>query len=193
MHNVSTHARARRATKSHMRLAPRTGFNSRPRAAGDEKMSRSARGPLFQLTPARGGRLRRCNDGQPVHVSTHARARRATDQRFRGKRLLSFNSRPRAAGDRERQAISEANVFQLTPARGGRRVLGPKSLCRPCFNSRPRAAGDGPVVLDSRGRSVSTHARARRATWAGRQSARSWWFQLTPARGGRPGWRHHTQ
>ncbi len=58
--DVSTHARARRAT-SMVRMSHKqySSFNSRPRAAGDIRFDDPSLGTRFQLTPARGGRLGR--------------------------------------------------------------------------------------------------------------------------------------
>ncbi len=54
---VSTHARARRATSMCSDMIPITCFNSRPRAAGDNRvLSTATCNLMFQLTPARGGR-----------------------------------------------------------------------------------------------------------------------------------------
>ena len=104
-------------------------------------------------------------------------------------------------------AIVSVAMFQLTPARGERPATSPLSRSRTCFNSRPRAASDlvhgQPVIwwtcFNSRPRaasdmqregtmmasSVSTHARARRATERLRRICDEQWFQLTPARGER--------
>ncbi len=163
---VSTHARARRATCWFYGGTYGRSFNSRPRAAGDHftkslkfflTVSTHARArratrvclllPLvvrFQLTPARGGRLCReriIRDGQ---VSTHARARRATF-------FSCTPSSPKIVSThaRARRATGSSEVSK-----------GPDS-----FNSRPRAAGD---------QGMPATCRANR-------------FQLTPARGGRPG------
>ncbi len=97
---VSTHARARRATAGRGQLWLAQGFNSRPRAAGDNHcLGKSGVAFLFQLTPARGGRLLK-----------------ATETGWTN----SFNSRPRAAGDLSVPMLQCGCMFQLTPARGGR-------------------------------------------------------------------------
>ena len=165
---------------------------------------------MFQLTPARGERpFGLCLLGQSLGVSTHARARRATirsglalRQRLfqltpaRGERPMyrlrnvppsGFNSRPRAASDHTHWGSLVSSWFQLTPARGERPLAGRVVSSASCFNSRPRAASDH---LLGRGRSsgqVSTHARARRATCGRGLLKATQLFQLTPARGERPG------
>jgi len=55
-------------------------FNPRPRTAGDLEASREKQeAPGFQSTPAHGGRQSRNNMAtHTIHVSIHARARRAT-------------------------------------------------------------------------------------------------------------------
>jgi len=100
-----------------------------------------------------------------------------------------------------------AEMFQFTPARGGRRrfvneIFIPKVSIHararratytprqdipspPRFNSRPRAAGDDIEAFDERVIKVSIHARARRATQLITNFAQDIWFQFTPARGGR--------
>ena len=144
---VSIHALARRATRQLAQHgAAYNSFNSRPRAEGDV-IERGALDStdLFQCTPSRGGRLdphfmaflyeqvsihalarratgvciRAC---VAVLVSIHALARRATTGKSSAARSESFNSRPRAEGDR---VISH-----------------PSRTCRTSFNSRPRAEGD---------------------------------------------------
>ncbi len=151
------------------RLAPdrqRTCFNPRPRAAGDRRgVAVSMSITTFQSTPARGGR--RCcgfSDRCQLHVSIHARARGATiDSRDAAAQLVSFNPRPRAAGDlvdavapasacvsihaRARRATCRSTccrsmtMFQSTPARGGRHVLVASSMCRQMFQSTPARGG----------------------------------------------------
>ena len=170
-------------------------------------------GPVaaFQSTPARGGRpwstLPFVADEV---VSIHARARRATILPPRsaplsfqstpargGRRLvplslfrfpdLSFNPRPRAAGDGEDRVPCSLALFQSTPARGGRRgqrllrgqlfylfqstparggrqaFMGRRAASF-SFNPRPRAAGDAGRSRTVTDQDVSIHARARRAT-----------------------------
>ncbi len=136
-------------------------FNSRPRAAGD--IHNWGRG------------------GQRI-VSTHARARRATNDAICGQLGISVSTHARA-----RRATS--SVARVLGASHDAQDVG--------FNSRPRAAGDPQwqraQSTRRRERSVSTHARARRATAPSTSDcthARLTWtmttFQLTPARGGRP-------
>ena len=57
--------------------------------------------------------------------------------------------------------------FQFTPARGGRLASGCEAAMSSGFNSRPRAAGDISQGKQQLGRTVSIHARARRATLPG--------------------------
>ena len=162
---VSIHARAWRATASSPLEIWSYGFNSRPRMAGDSGVS-------FEM--------------YDISVSIHARAWRATRPLSRpywvtafqftpahgGRRLpllfaiaiMSFNSRPRMAGDNlsttpfrrasfqftpahggrraSSGACAVARTFQFTPAHGGRPAWCAASLSRRGFNSRPRMAGD---------------------------------------------------
>ena len=76
-------------------------------------------------------------------------------------------------------------MFQLTPARSGRPQRGKHGRAVAGFNSRPRAAGDTRVRLPAVGTSVSTHARAQRATFSECARNLAIAFQLTPARSGR--------
>ena len=102
-------------------------FNPRPHAAGDDGMGRSwCSRRVFQSTPARGGRRHlRADDRRIVHVSIHARTRRAT------------------WGNNDAKHIK---LFQSTPARGGRPSVGHYARGDWGFNPRPHAAGD-PTVL----------------------------------------------
>ena len=162
-------------------------------------------------------------------VSIHARARRATRRSRRSSWRRCFNSRPRKAGDdrppragaargvsihaRARRATTVRShwfareVFQFTPAQGGRREIVVFLHWPERFNSRPRKAGDLTVArhmltalfqftpaqggrLDvvkriAKYAKVSIHARARRATPFKRGTASQDMFQFTPAQGGR--------
>ena len=121
--NVSIHARARRATIDARWNAYCASFNSRPREAGDPRGHSSS---IWRS------------------VSIHARARRATRVRRAHCARRRFNSRPREAGDFHGRRFAErVELFQFTPARGGR--------------------PDGLSIRMSMS-IVSIHARARRAT-----------------------------
>ncbi len=149
---------------------------------------------MFQSTPPRGGRLRSCT---------------------RCFVLACFNPRPRVGGDlcpsyicvsrrvsihapawgatRGRHPLGAGSGFQSTPPRGGRQH---NSCCngRPHrFNPRPRVGGDYTMgrrqVVGSR---VSIHAPAWGATEIGGWVVRTYVFQSTPPRGGRPGSCEHS-
>ena len=145
--------------------AIRICFNSRPRAAGDNFLVRApARVGRFNSRPrAAGDRLARAGTRR-THVSTHARAQRATD-----------------AVDKQMRGVG----FQLTPARSGR----PKPvLCanRDGVSTHARAQRATRPGADTLGRcNVSTHARAQRATSDPMRLVAMSSFQLTPARSGR--------
>ena len=173
--HVSIHALVRRATSSgpggHR---PRTCFDPRPRAEGDQgeaqildvmevsihalvrRATRSLaprvtrHGP-FRSTPSCGGRQSAAFlDRFTIWVSIHALVRRATSEC--------------------RTTITTSARFRSTPSCGGRPPARPVPMCRTCFDPRPRAEGDrrpradaGPAAL------VSIHALVRRATtltWA---------------------------
>ena len=149
---VSIHARTRRATVGHsLRWSARRCFNPRPHAAGDVQC-------LLAYPPQ-------------DEVSIHARTRRATETFCKSWKVKQcFNPRPHAAGDEQIVGPPTApDLFQSTPARGGRRPSGidwssssmfqstparggrlgfdrPRLLPTTCFNPRPHAAGDGPVT-----------------------------------------------
>ena len=164
----STPARSGRHPRAR-RPAPRSGFNPRPREAGDglprviplvvilvsiharakratSRFTMAGHSHLFQSTPARSGRpLQDYLDNPKEGVSIHARAKRATlpggDTGDCGR--VSIHARAkRATSSRSAKAVREY-VFQSTPARSGRRVR------------------DGPDCIE---RGVSIHARAKRAT-----------------------------
>ena len=142
--------------------------------------------PMFQLTPARSGRLVEPGDLARRNVSTHARAQRATVFAIREAATASFQLTPARSGRPHRASWCYPNLFQLTPARSGRRSDSLNQRYRDGFNSRPRAAGDVDHDLRLMGTVVSTHARAQRATIHSRlSSVNARWFQLTPARSGR--------
>ena len=98
------------------------------------------------------------------YVSIHALARRATNTRAAPHTSDSFNSRPRAEGDRA--------CFDIIEVRHG-------------FNSRPRAEGDIGFPQTLQKLDVSIHALARRATEGAVRGFLSEKFQFTPSRGGR--------
>src|SRR5664280_2784048 len=120
---------------------------------------------------------------QPLLVSTHARARRATTAwksviwvmmfqltLARGERptLLSSAQSPCGFNSRSRAASDNLSTHEFAPEDG--------------FNSRSRAASDfGEEPVDALS-TVSTHARARRATYKGATSQQAKAFQLTLAR-----------
>ena len=130
-------------------LPTRAGFNPRPRAGGDVSAA--------------------IVDGRRQLVSIHAPARGATRvgcDRVAAS-VISFNPRPRTGGDLSVAACSvDAERFQSTPPRGGRRRLGSLDVVAVrCFNPRPRAGGDQPAVQPRCAmRRVSIHAPARGAT-----------------------------
>ncbi len=187
---VSIHARARRATGANGHESARHWcFNSRPREAGDKfPRRRSARQPCFNSRPREAGDLRHQRERIVAAVSIHARARRATVDKF---------------------TQETGELFQFTPARGGRRCSSRVCIPSPGFQFTPARGGrhddygTGRLVYD-----VSIHARARRATGhpaqspsrvirfnsrpreAGDKSTFTSFtadnvFQFTPARGGR--------
>ena len=144
------------------------GFNPRPRAGGDSRISMTlASFCSFQSTPPRGGR--------PIPFDT-------------GIGFFLFQSTPPRGGRRQ---ITEDNLaairFQSTPPRGGRHDL--LGHVRDClrFNPRPRAGGDpGWDVVSTPPTHVSIHAPARGATpRAERIRSPRAKFQSTPPRGGR--------
>ena len=163
---VSIHARARRATCPHARLAAQfrfqftpahdgrpqvnpsfseyRSFNSRPRTTGDvrdrvelARIAVSIHARARRATRAkRFGRRGRC-------VSIHARARRATGRVMAAVvKLEGFNSRPRTTGDFRRVMTLVDALFQFTPAHDGRPVSQGRNRLRMGFNSRPRTTGD---------------------------------------------------
>ena len=100
-------------------------------------------------------------------VSIHARARRATTKEGSAAAMILFQFTPahdgRLCDDAARRS---ARTFQFTPAHDGR-LRSPADLGRGrCFNSRPRTTGDRWRPHARAPRSVSIHARARRATSA---------------------------
>ena len=102
--SVSIHARARRATSLPSMFAiTLTGFNPRPRTAGDATSSLAeGAAALFQSTPAHGGR---------------------PGSRSLFRRPACFNPRPRTAGDKSQSPNTSAKTrFQSTPAHGGRQA-----------------------------------------------------------------------
>jgi len=100
-------------------------------------------------------------------VSIHARARRAT-----------------VVG---RSSTALVNMFQSTPARGGRPGRPGMTILTGKFQSTPARGGRlATSVALNRTAEVSIHARARRATVALAGFSTVHLFQSTPARGGRP-------
>ena len=145
--------------------------------------------PVSIHAPACGGRHRLDRDEQRLKlVSIHARVWRATQQSNELINYMSFNPRPRVAGDVEdHHRLVWFRMFQSTPACGGRRYGRTSPACCPRFNPRPRVAGDLVCGLCAIDMFVSIHARVWRATpgnlWT--PSAQTS-FQSTPACGGRP-------
>ena len=76
-------------------------------------------------------------------VSIHARARRATSLPYIAavRSIVSIHARARRA-TRERSSSSIMQMFQSTPARGGRQQWPHGRKGKKCFNPRPREAGD---------------------------------------------------
>ena len=195
-HDVSIHARVRRATVID--------------CATPQRM-------MFQSTPAYGGRpIRdRAHRSCDIDVSIHARVRRATSRCGMMHRHQLFQSTPACGGRPYRTPSSPAViVFQSTPACGGRRsaAIGrrgrqrvsiharvrratrssrwPLAPCDVSIHARVRRATHGRHAAVER--SVSIHARVRRATLnrhAQRAARHS--FQSTPAYGGRRCSRRH--
>ncbi len=146
---------------------PRSGFNPRPRAGGDDDYI---------------GRLDLVSD-----VSIHAPARGATHRRHGLARLaMCFNPRPRAGGDRMRHASARLRTgcFNPRPRAGGDVHIELAGTANSCFNPRPRAGGDRVSAHRSCSRcTVSIHAPARGATAS--VGTMPLMFQSTPPRGGR--------
>src|SRR5690606_37862580 len=126
------------------------GFNSRPREAGDGLPGATGRNSNpFQLTPARSGRpsvLPRLAADAPV--STHARAKRATQRR--------------AAVPAQGEVSTHARAKRAT--RGLRRQQAVRTVSTHARAKRATARLEDPHD----GLRVSTHARAKRATWRAR-------------------------
>ena len=143
----------------------------------------------FQFTPARGGRRKAVINsvGQPF-VSIHARAWRATSGygRFLPRAHVSIHARAWRATRgcstscaRGRVSIHARawratcvflarrikNMFQFTPARGGRPVRRDRSRRRKMFQFTPERGGRPAWFLSTTSQQgVSIHARAWRAT-----------------------------
>ncbi len=98
-----------------------------------------------------------------------------------------FQLTPARSGRPKRAGPSvPCSMFQLTPARSGRLAIPRRRVFLHGFNSRPREAGDARRKARVRvGVVVSTHARAKRATWPCLALNDLSGFQLTPARSGR--------
>ena len=177
MRDVSIHARTWRATCG---LEVARGFV-----------------PMFQSTPARGGRHRTVGKtGYLDKVSIHARTWRATNGSAVPAYQCPFQSTPARGG---RLCLTPENTlrprFQSTPARGGRHLPAVKrrghhavsihartwratgvparfAATSPCFNPRPHVAGDECPTAQGLIRQVSIHARTWRATRVSGQHAR---------------------
>ncbi len=142
------------------------GFNSRPRVAGDpDFVSAPVREEGFNSRPRVAGDLLAAHPPQPGVVSIHARAWRATGKRigfgkgllvsiharawratrhsgtFFPTRLVSIHARAWRATLADRR-LRAAELFQFTPARGGRHDDRQRRMRWTRFNSRPRVAGD---------------------------------------------------
>ena len=192
----------------------RSRFQSTPARGGRRNIGVTGNlATKFQSTPARGGRP--CPGGHTgvARARFNPRPHAAGDsaRRVASRRLRRFNPRPHAAGDAATGSESHTiKMFQSTPARGGRRrVLDDGSLevivsihartrratsgarvgtaGGTCFNPRPHAAGDRQRRHGQHVHVVSIHARTRRATLGSVTTPFCFWFQSTPARGGRPG------
>ncbi len=119
---------------------------------------------MFQFTPAHGGRHRLAvSDVGPV----------------------SFNSRPRTAGDRLPAADARPRRFQFTPAHGGRRRSRRHGTSTTSFQFTPAHGGRLEAAPFAVTFAVSIHARARRATSLRSLRRTTSAFQFTPAHGGR--------
>ena len=147
---VSIHARAWRATRwPTPSWSGRNRFNPRPRMAGD----------VLEV-----GVISR------LRVSIHARAGRTTGCATSSTRLGGgFNPRPRMAGDRRTIHGSHApNLFQSTPAHGGRRCSNRSGYPWRCVSIHARAWRATVTTMGTVSPiDVSIHARAWRATRAG--------------------------
>ena len=85
------------------------------------------------------------------------------------KGIVSFNPRPRMAGDRGLDVRNRLSYrcFNPRPRTAGDMRIAESSSSRR-FNPRPRTAGDVPwICIALKELDVSTHARARRATAPG--------------------------
>ena len=125
------------------------GFNPRPHAAGDpvQRLPCMSDASCFNPRPHAAGDRRLCDRLRPgCHVSIHARTRRATSP---------------SNGD-----ATTCQMFQSTPARGGRPSAQPPAAAYATFQSTP--ARGGRLELGARAwstaQAVSIHARTRRAT-----------------------------
>ena len=125
----------------------------------------------FQSTPACSGRHRPGPVEPRQCVSIHARVWRATNiSACPAPTAIRFNPRPRVAGDGNHTAtIVPQNMFQSTPACGGRRDCCRRPAHHKVFQSTPACGGR----LGGRGwglgvQDVSIHARVWRATGAGK-------------------------
>ena len=165
---ISIHAPPRGATGDCFRRRPLLliSIHAPPRGATEKGMNK-AFDKIFQFTPLREGR---------------------PDEKWLITRIMNFNSRPSARGDKVFRITSDSrDIFQFTPLREGRhhaRHPHPRSLqisihapprgataarlpettAANYFNSRPSARGDGGIGAD--GRPIRT-------------------FQFTPLREGR--------
>ena len=144
---VSIHARTRRATPARTSAATPTIW--------------------FQSTPAHGERHEHDSNHHCTRtVSIHARTRRAT-QATAGwqERRHCFNPRPHTAGDPSIRDDSQGvHKFQSTPAHGGRPRTSRRIVANGTFQSTPAHDGRQLEIAISNPRSVSIHARTRRAT-----------------------------
>ena len=127
-HEVSIHARARRATSFEASTMNRKRWFQSTPARGGRRATRAAReaggrGVSIHARARRATSASARGIGPRWTVSIHARARRATPRPRRGEQdNACFNPRPREAGDRAGPGTSSAtSSFQSTPARGGRR------------------------------------------------------------------------
>ena len=184
---VSTHAPARGRPCGLCWMVSRTLFQLTPPRGGD-RGEKSRRWPRqrFQLTPPRGGDVKD-RRGKAVMAWFQLTPPRGGDKVLSDlrRRDIPFQLTPPRGGDTFSQNFEKnfKGVSTHAPARGRRRICGPRSALIPGFNSRPREGAtprsepcpstssrfnsrprEGATILDtdpSRRSRVSTHAPAR--------------------------------
>ena len=145
-----------------------------------------------------------------IAVSIHARTGRATTEKqpWHYPLAVSIHARTGRATAMKAERVGGGEMFQSTPARGGRLATEFKAVGRELFQSTPARGGRLPLchcchnfihvsihartgratrsgLLDVVWHRVSIHARTGRATWSKHCAYSKRWFQSTPARGGR--------